>query len=79
MRSITGADLLDLRGPHEVAYYADDRALVATVLSASRSAGEVIWDLITNVTVDGSCVVITVDGQPTAVRRFSYLVVREVA
>lgn len=79
MKSITGADLLTMRGKFEIASHFDDGSLVATIAAAKRYKDEVIWEQVTDVDTDGGDVVITVDGVQTAVRRYSYLVVREVA
>jgi hypothetical protein len=77
MKSITGADLLNLIGRHEVAYYADDRALIATVTAAGRD--EVVWEPLHAVEESGLTVIASIGEKRVPVRRFSYLVVREVA
>lgn len=77
MRSITGADLLTLSGRFEVAYYADDRALIATVAAAGRE--EVVWEPLHAAEEHGLTVIASIGTERVPVRRYSYLVVREVA
>lgn len=78
LRSITGADLLNLKGAHEVAFYADDdQALVATVTAATREG--VVWEPLHAVEADGLTVIASIGKGRVPVRRFTYLVVREVS